>query len=440
MIFSPIGGTFVNMGNQPRKGKISPGDAIEMIQSGHCVALSPVCAEPKTLVNALVEAKDRLKDVTIYTMLPMGDCAYAQPGMGAHFQIKTFSVGPRLMKAVSKGQAEYIPCHLSQIPGFFASGAIDVDLALIQLSSPDSHGYCSLGVSVSYIRPVLDKARTVIAQINDQMPRTLGDAFVHLSQVDYMVESSEPLPTIPPTKIGEMERKIAEYTSDIIPDGAVLQVGLGNLADAILKELKGKKDLSIHTGTFSDGVMELVEAGVIEAKPGDSNSARMTTTELIGSSRLYEFCHMNPMVSLRPIDFTHNISVLSRIKGLVSITSGIQIDLSGQVNAEMRGKTLVNGVGGQLDFVRGAAASLGGKAVVAFPSTAKGGEISRIVPELDEGTSVSVGRADIDYVITEYGVARLMGKSLPERARELIAIAHPRFRDELKHAFNKTNS
>jgi len=424
---------------QPRKGKISAGEAIELIKSGQRLALSPVCAEPQSLVKSLIEAKDRLNDVTIYTMLPMGECAYAQPEMERHFRVKTFSVGPRLMEAVNSGRAEYIPCHLSQIPGFFSRRLIEVDVALIQLSPPDSHGYCSLGVSVSYIRSVLENAKLVIAQINEQMPRTLGDAMVHLSQVDYIVESSRPLPTIPAPRIGEVERRIGRFTSEIIPDGAVIQVGLGNIAAAILKELRGKKNLSIHTGTFSDEAIALVETGALEAGRGESTSARMTATELIGSSNLYEYCHLNPLVALRPIGYTHNIRILSQIKGFVSITSGIQVDLTGQVNSEMRGETLINGLGGQLDFLRGAAASPGGKAVIVLPSTAKKGKVSRIVSKLDAGTSVTVGRADIDFVITENGVAQLKGKSLSERARELIAVAHPKFREELKHGVNNTN-
>ena len=426
-------------GTRPKKGKISPGEAIELIKSGQRLALSPVCAEPQSLVKSLVEAKDRLKDVIIYTMLPMGECVYALPEMEGHFKVKTFSVGPWLMEAVNSGRAEYIPCHLSQIPGFFSRRLFEVDVALIQLSPPDSHGYCSLGVSVSYIRPVLENAKIVIAQVNDHMPRTLGDSLVHLSQIDYTVESSHPLPTIPSPKIGEVENKIAEFTSDLIPDGSVIQVGLGNMAAAILKQLKDKKNLSMHTGTFSDGVMELVETGAVDAAKGRNEIAGMVATELIGSSELYRFCNNNPLVALRPIDYTHNIRILSQIKGLVSITSGIQIDLTGQVNAEMRGETLINGVGGQLDFLRGAAASPGGKAVIVFPSTAKKGKVSRIVSKLEAGTSVTVGRADIDFVITEYGVAKLSGKSLSERARELIAVAHPEFREELKNAFNKSN-
>jgi len=424
---------------QLRKGKISPGEAIEMIKTGYRVVLSPVCAEPQVLVKSLVECKDRLEDVEIYTMMPMGECPYALPEMASHFKVKTFSVGPRLMEAVSRGQAEYVPCHLSQIPGLFTDDIIKVDVALIQLSPPDNHGYCSLGISVSYIRAVLDKAKVVIAQINEQMPRTLGDTFVHLSEVDYVVESSHPLPSISPPKIGNEEKTIAEFTSDIIPDGAVIQVGIGNIAEAILNELKEKKRLSIHTGTFSDGVLGLVEAGAIGTKERGARRAPMIATELIGTSKLYEFCHNNPLVEMRSIDFTHNIRVLGQIKGLISINSAIEIDLSGQVNAEMRGDILINGVGGQLDFLRGAAASPGGKSVVAFRSTAKNGNVSRIVSHLDAGTAVTVGRADIDFVITEYGVARLRGKSLSERAKELIAIAHPDFREELRHAFHKAN-
>lgn len=426
-------------GNQPRIGKISAADAIAMIKSGQRVALSPVCAEPLNLVKELVQAKDRLENVTIYTMMPMGDCEYARPEMMPHFNVKTFSVGPRLMEALNKGYAEYIPCHLSQIPVFFRERLIEADIALIQLSPPDSHGYCSLGVSVSYIRPVLDNVKTVIAEINDQMPRTLGDSLVHLSQMDYVVESSYPLPAITPPKIGKVEKRIAEFTADIVPDGAAIQVGIGNIADAILQELAVKKHLSVHTGTFSDGVMALVESGAVEAKKGDPHSARLTTTEIIGSAELYRFCDNNPLVAVRPIDFTHNIGILSQIRNLISVTAGIQIDLMGQVNAEMRGETLVNGVGGQLDFLRGAVASPGGKAVIVFPSTAQKDEVSRIVAKLDAGITATVGRADIDFVITEYGIAQLRGKSLSERARDLIAIAHPNFREELRHSFNKIN-
>jgi len=373
-------------------------------------------------------------------MLPMGDCSYALPEMAGHFKVKTFSVGPGLMDAVQRGQADYIPCHLSQIPALFSEGMIPVDVALIQLSPPDGHGYCSLGVSVSYMRQVLNRAKLVIAEINEKMPRTRGDTFISLSQVDYVVESSHPLPIISPPKIGEVERKIGAFVSELVPDGAVIQIGIGNIAEAILEELKHKKMLSIHSGTFPDGVIQLVESGALRTKGKGSKKRPIVATELIGTLRLYQFCHDNPLVEMWPIDYTHNIQILGHIKGLVSINSAIQIDLGGQVNAEMLGETLINGIGGQLDFLRGANASPGGKSVVAFPSTAKNGKVSRIVPELDAGTSVTVGRADIDFVVTEYGVARLRGKSLSERAGELIAIAHPDFREELKQAFKKINS
>ncbi len=422
---------------QPKRGKIEAGEAVEMIQSGQRIALSPVCAEPQALTKSLVECKDRLENVEIYTMMPMGECPYALPEMEGHFKVKAFSVGPRIMEAVNKGRADYIPCHLSQIPGLFANGIIPIDVALIQLSPPDSHGYCSLGVSISYMREVLNSAKLVIAEINEQMPRTLGDTFVHLSEVDYIAEYSHPLPAISPPKMTETEKRIAEYTSELIPDNAVIQIGIGNIAAAILEELRQKKNLSVHTGTFSDGVMSLVESGAIDKKGAGSKSSRMVATELIGTSKFYEFCHSNPLIEMRSINYTHNIRVLSQIKGLVSINSAIQIDLNGQVNAEMRGEELVNGVGGQLDFLRGAAASPGGKAVIAFPSTARKGKASRIVSRLNKSAVVTVGRADIDFVITEYGVARLRGKSLPERARELIAIAHPSFREELRDDFQK---
>lgn len=428
----------MGQGNQPRKGKITAAEAIGMVRSGQRLALSPVCAEPLLLVQELVQAKDRLENVTIYTMMPMGDCAYAGPDTAPHFRVKVFSVGPRLMEPLNKGYAEYIPCHLSQIPVFFRQRLIEADIALIQLSPPDRHGYCSLGVSASYTRAMLNNASLVIAEINDQLPRTLGEALVHLSEVDYVVEASHPIPTAAPPKIGQIERQIAAYTAALVGDGATVQVGIGNIPDAILQELVARKNLSIHTGTFSDGVIALVEAGAVAARKGEPCEARLTAAELIGSTELYEFCDNNPLVSLRPIDFTHNIGILSRIEQLVSVTAGIEIDLSGQVNAEMRGETLVNGIGGQLDFLRGAVASPGGKGVIVFPSTAQKGQVSRIVPQLTAGTTVTVGRADVDFVITEYGVAQLRGKTLAERAGELIAVAHPDFREELKGAYNKT--
>jgi len=422
---------------QPRKGKISSIEAVQMIKSGQRIAFSPVCAEPQDLIKSLVEYKDNLEDVKIYTMLPMQKCPYVLPEMEGHFKVKAFSVGGHLMEAVNRGQAEYVPCHLSQIPGFFTNGIIPVDLALIQLSSPDTQGFCSVGVSASYTRQVLDAAKTVIAEINDQMPRTLGDTFVHLSRVDYLVESSHPLPEVPSPKLGAVEKRIAEFTAELIPDGAVLQVGIGNIAEAILRELKEKKNLSVHTGTFSDGILELVEAGAFDSKKGDSRSARLFTAELIGTARLYKFCHNNPLVEMKSINYTHNIHVAGKIEKLISVTSAIQIDLDGQVNAEMLGTKLVNGVGGQLDFLRATASSPGGKGVVAFPSTARKGKVSRIVPSLDKGAVVTVGRADIDCVVTEYGVAHLSGKSLSERAKELISIAHPDFREQLNRDYNK---
>lgn len=417
-----------------RAKKIDPREAVAYIQSGHRVVLSPVCAEPQTLIEALVECKDRLEGVEIFTMLPMGECPYTLPEMEGHFRVKTFSVGPRLMDAVNSGRADYIPCHLSLIPQLFEDGIIPVDVAFIQLSPPDSHGYCSLGVSVSYMRAVINRAKLVIAEINEQSPRTLGDSLVHVSELDYVVESSRPLPVVPISKIGENEKRIGELLSEMIPDGAVLQIGIGNMADGILEQLKEKKGLRVHTGSFSDGVLKLVESGALDAMGMGS----IVSMDLMGTStKLYNFCHNNPMVEMRPIAYTHNIDVLSRIKGLISISSAIQMDLSGQVNAEMVDENLINGVGGQIDFLRGAAASPGGKAVIAFPSTAKKGKVSRIAPRLNQGGVVTVGRPDIDLVVTEYGVARLRGKSLPDRARELIAIAHPDFRDELRRVFNK---
>jgi len=363
------------------------------------------------------------------TMMPLGPCPYVEPGMERHVNVKTFSVGPKLKEAVSEGRVEYIPSHLSEIPHFFKKRIIPVDVVVVQLSPPDKQGYCSLGISVNYMPEVINSAHLVIGEVNEQMPKTMGHGFVHLSQLDYIIEASYPLPTLQRGKIREEERKIGNFVSDLITDGSTLQVGIGAIADAIVSELKGRKNLRIHTGTFSDWVMDLFENGALDCKRGGC----ITSMDIMGSAELYDFCGNNPLIDMRPISFTHNIGVLSQLEKFICITSAIEVDLSGQVNAEVASGTLINGVGGQLDFIRGSATSPGGKSIIALRSTAQQGKVSRIVPQLNpENGVVTVGRADVDYIVTEYGIANLKGKSIRERKEALISVAHPSFRDSLE--------
>lgn len=410
---------------------ISAKKAVEIIGDGQRIALSPVCAQPQEFIKALVEHRDKFTNLEIFTMMPLGPCPYVDRGMESHFKVKTFSVGPNLREAVKEGRADYIPSHLSEIPKLFENNVIPLDAAIVQLSRPDRWGYCSLGVSVNYMPEVIKRARVVIGEINEKMPRTLGKSFVHLSELDWVIEASYDLPSVKRARVREEERKIGTFVSELIPDGSVVQIGIGGIAESILQELKQKKKLRIHTGTFSDSLVNLVDSGSIDSQM----SGAIVSMDMIGSTELYEYCGDNPLIEMRPISYTHNIEVLSQIEGLVCITSAVEVDLCGQVNAEVAGGTLLNGVGGQLDFIRGAAASPGGKSIIALLSSAHGGEVSRIVPRLDSSsTVVTVGRADVDYVVTEYGVAHLKGKGVSERRKELISIAHPKFRDELESA------
>lgn len=410
--------------------RVTAEEAIRQVRSGDRILMSTMCAEPQTLVEALVRRAESLENVTIYTMFPLGGCDYATEQMRGHLAVKIFSAG-RLRMGLKKGDVEYIPCHFSQIPYLITKGILPVDVIFLQLSPPDREGYCTFGISVEYLREGIEAARLVIAEINDQMPRTHGETSIHLSKLNYVVETSRPLISYPMETIGEVERKIAQWVLDLIPDGGVLQYGPGSVQAAILSSLKGKKDLGIHSGLITDWVVDLVEAGVITGAAKTIDPGKIVVTSMIGTKKLYHFVDDNPTVEVYPGSYTHSVKTLCRIKNFISINSALAVDLYGQVNSETAGSMLVSGVGGQNDFVRGALASEGGRMILALSSTAKGEEVSRIVPNLGKGSVVTIPRSDISYIVTEYGVADLRGKTLSERARTIASIAHPKYREKL---------
>lgn len=411
-------------------------EAIRRIHSGDRVVTAHACGEPTALIDAMVDGRDAYSDVEIVHMVPMGKAEYCAEGMERHFRHNSLFAGGSTRKAISDGRADFTPVLFSEIPRLF-DGVLPVDVALIQVSPPDAHGYCSLGVSVDYTRHAAECARTVIAQVNPQMPRVMGEGFLHVSEVDCFVEADEQLIELPKARIGEVEAQIGRNCASLVRDGDTLQLGIGAIPDAVLESLGDKNDLGIHSEMFSDGVVDLVEAGVITNKRKTLHPGCCVAAFLMGSRKLYDFVDDNPMVHMAPVDYVNDPCVIAQNDNLVSINSCIQVDLLGQVVSSSVGLRQISGVGGQLDFVRGAAMSRGGRSIMAVGSTARHGEISKMVPFIEQGAAVTTGRCDVDYVVTEYGVAHLWGKTLRERARELIAVAHPKFRDELDAEYQK---
>lgn len=412
----------------------SPAEAVKAVQSGHRVLLGSCCSEPQTLVEALLADKDRLEQVELVTTILGSKGEYAAPEMEGHFRVVTFRPDMSVREATRAGRLDYLPCLLSEAPRLFTEGCLPVDVAMVQLSPPDDRGYCSFGLSIDYTKPAAEKARVIVAEVNRQMPRTLGDTFIHISRLDRIVESDRPLLQVPPAPIGPAERAIGELVASLIPDGATLQVGVGAIPDAVLASLSSRHDLGVHSGMLSEGMVELAEAGVINGRRKALNPGVMVAAVVLGTERLYRFTHNNPAVELYPASYTHDILTLGQMENLVSINSALQIDLWGQVNAEMVGGLQLGSVGGQVDFVRGASRAPGGKSVIALLSTAGNGKYSRIVPRLEPGAPVTTSRNEVHYVVTEYGIADLRGKTLSQRARALAAIAHPDFRGELEGA------
>ena len=410
-------------------------EAVGHIKSGDRVVIAHACGEPSYLVDAMVANAAAYRDVEIVHMVAMGKGEYCKPEYAQNFRHNAFFVGASTREAIAEGRGDFTPSFFFEVPRQFST-TMPVDVAMVMVTPPDENGMCSLGVSVDYTLEAVKQAKTVIAQVNPQMPWTGPYSLVSVKELDCIVEHEAPLIELAPPKIGEVEKAIGEHCASLIQDGATLQLGIGAIPDAVLLFLKGKKDLGIHSEMFSDGVVELAEAGVITNAKKSLNPGKFVVAFLMGTRRLYDFVDHNPDVELRPVDYVNNPFVIAQNDNLVSINSCVQVDLMGQVASESIGSRQISGVGGQVDFVRGASASKGGVSIMAMPSTVKG-KISKIVPLLDEGAAVTTSRNDVDYIVTEYGVAALKGRTLRQRARNLIAIAHHDFRGELEAEFTR---
>jgi acetyl-CoA hydrolase len=413
-------------------------EAVSVIRSGDRVYIHPGCAVPQVLVDAMVARYQELHDVEVCHLLGVSEAAYVRPEMEGHFRHNAFFIGKNVRQAVCEGRADFTPIFLSEIPALIQSKHFRIDVALIQVSPPDEHGFCSFGVGVECTRAATDVAKVVIAQINPNMPRTLGDSFIHISRIDYCVEADVPLRELPQLEGDETPeelenyRKIGEHVASLIEDGATLQLGIGRIPDAVVRYLGDRKHLGIHSEMVSDGIIPLIESGVITNQKKTLLPGKVVTSFVLGSHELFEYIDNNPFFEFRPTQFTNDPFTIARNRKMVAINSAIEIDLTGQVCADSMGYKFYSGFGGQLDFIRGAARSEGGKPVIALPSTAKNGTISRITPHLREGAGVTTTRGDVHYVATEYGVVNLHGKTVRERIELLISIAHPKFRAELE--------
>ena len=414
----------------------TPAQAVQQIKSGQRVVVAHACGEPSIILDALVANAAQYENVEIIHMVAMGKAAYCQPQYDKNFHHNAFFLGGSTRAAAAEGRVDFTPVYFSEIPSLLRED-LRPNVTLLQCSPPDAHGYVSLGVSVDYTKPAAEASDLVIAQVNQNMPRTLGDSFLHVTQIGCLVEADTPVIELAPPKIGNVERAIGENVASLVRDGDTLQLGIGAIPDAVLLFLKEKNDLGIHTEMFSDGVVELVEAGVITNKAKTLHRGQSVATFLMGTRRLYDYVSDNPAVAMYPVDYVNDPYVIGQNDNLVSINSCVQVDIMGQVVSTSAGLRQISGVGGQVDFVRGANLSKGGRAIMAMPSTTGKGKISKIVPFLDQGSAVTTTRNEVNYVITEYGIAKLKGKSLRQRAEALIRIAHPDFRDELTAEFRR---
>ncbi len=428
----------MNWLDQYKKKVVSLEEAVSVIKSGDRLFISGNAATPTLLTNALAKRRDDLRDVEVNHILMLGEDPLSKPGMEGHFRHNSLFVGPADRLAVQEGRSRYVPVHLSEIPGLFMDQVIPLDVAFIHLSQPDEHGFMSFGVECAASKAAAENAKLVVAQVNERMPRTLGDVFIHVSRVHKVVECSEPLLTLKSGESSELERKIAAHIANLVEDGATLQLGIGGIPDAVLALLEGKKDLGIHTEMVSDGVVKAIERGIITNQKKTLHAGKVIATFVMGSQDLYEYVHNNPQFELHPCNYTNNPFIISQNVKMVAINSAIEVDITGQVCSDSIGSRIYSGFGGQVDFIRGAGYSKGGKPIIALPATAKEGEMSRIVPQLKPGAGVVTTRADVHYVVTEFGVASLHGRNLRQRAEALIAIAHPKFHNDLERVLQKS--
>jgi len=411
--------------------KSSLKEALGFIKTGDHIFIGSACGEPQYLVRGLVEKASHLADNEILHVHTLGVAPYAKPRYSDRFRLNAFFVGINTRQAVAEGRADYTPIFLSELPRLISRGMIPIDVALIQVTPPDEHGFCSLGVSVEITKTAAEKAKLVIAQVNRQMPRVLGDSFIHISNIDVVVEHDEPILELPRPEKDIVSERIARYVAELINDESTLQIGIGSIPDSVLDALIDKRDLGIHTELLTEGVVDLVEEGVVTCAKKTINRGKIIASFAMGTRRLYDFIDNNPMVEFYESDYVNNPIVISQHEKMVAINQALEVDLTGQVCADSLGYRFYSGLGGQADFMRGAMLSKGGKAITVIPSTAKNGKISRIRSLLSSGAGVVLTRGDVDYVVTEYGVASLRGKTIKERALSLINIAHPKVRNDL---------
>jgi len=410
---------------------VSADEAVSVIQSGQQIFMHGAAATPSVLLDALVRRAPELRDVKIVHMHAEGPHPHLGPGMEGHFLHRALFIGPNARAAINEGRAEFIPVFLSDIPRLIDSGLLPLDAVFANMTPPDEHGFCSLGTSVDTMLTAIRNAKVVIAQFNKSMPRTLGDSFVPLSAIDFAVEVDQAPYEYFGGDAGGLEDRIGGFVAELVPDEATLQMGIGAIPAAVGKGLYGKKDLGVHTEMFTDVMVDLVERGVVTCQRKEVDCGKIVTAFMMGSKRLYEFVDNNPMVEMRPVDYTNDTAIIRRFRRMTAINSAIEVDLTGQVCADSIGHRMYSGVGGQMDFMRGAALAEDGRAIIALPSTAADGKVSRISASLKEGAGVTTTRSHVRTVVTEFGVAELFGQGFRERARRLIAIAHPDFRDEL---------
>jgi len=409
---------------------VSAEQAVAVVQSGNRVFIHSVAAAPRRLVEALTARSSELRVVEIVQLHTEGPAPYAAPEMAHAFRVNSVFVGPNLRRAVQDGRADYLPVFLSEVPKLFRSGLLPLDVALVQVSPPDRHGFCSLGVSVDASRAAVQTARLVVAQVNRQMPRTHGDGLIHVDDIDLAVEADEPLPELSHGPLGEIDLAIGRHCAELVDDGATLQLGIGTIPDATLSALAGHHRLGIHTEMLSEGVVDLVERGVVTGEMKRVHPGKIVAGFALGTRRLYDFLDDNPMVQMLDIAYVNDPEVIRRNPRVTAINSALEVDLTGQVCADSIGEALYSGVGGQMDFIRAAALSEGGKPIIALPSVTSGGE-SRIVSHLKPGAGVVTTRAHVHFVVTEHGIADVFGKNLRQRAEALIAVAHPAHREGL---------
>lgn len=411
-------------------------EAMSHINSGDRIVVAHGVGNPIPLLEALVEKKDSFVNVEICHMLTFGDVPYAKPELDKHFHCNIIFVGPQTRDVINSGIADFTPTHFSEVPHIFKT-TMKPDVAFVQVSKPDENGYVSFGLSVDYTMPAAKEASIIIAEVNAQYPRTYGDTLMHVSEIDYFVETDRKIPETFPAVLTDKERKIGGYCAELIKDGDTLQLGLGAIPDAVLASLIDKKDLGVHSEILGDPIVDLIDAGIINGSKKSIHVGKAVATSIFGTNALHRYVNNNPKFELYPVDYVNDVRTISKNKNMVSINSCVQIDFMGQVCSEAIGPYQISAIGGQQDFIRGAKLSEGGRSILAFYSSAKKDSVSRIVRSLDEGAPISGSRMDVDYVVTEYGIAHLRGETLKNRAKNLISVAHPKFRDELMEEFER---